>query len=113
MHGYHPEQVPYIPQGFRIYGQGMARWPTKYHEKFRKQLLSQIIKPLKAIDGGLLSTDATNAKLGEVKDFAHLVQKSQEQGVPMWKINGGPEYQVAEAKMAFRGIANEIIKRTS
>lgn len=108
-----PSFLGYIPQGFRIYGQGMARWPARYHEKFRKQLLAQIINPLKRIDENLLSTNAKNAKLGEVKDFAHLVQKSQEQGVPMWKINGGPEYQMEEAKAAFFEIANEIIDRTS
>ena len=106
-----PKFVGYIPEGFRVYGHGMARWPSRYHAKFNKELLTHIIKPLGKMTPPLLATDPNDAKLGEVKDFALLVQKSQEQHVPLWKVEGGPTYQTEEAYEVFRSIANGLMTR--
>jgi cellulose biosynthesis protein BcsQ len=107
-----PKFVGYIPQGFRVYGQGMARWPSKYHARFKRELERHLLIPLKGISPKLIATSSSLSKLGEVKDFAHLVQKSQEQGLPLWRVDGGPAYQTAEALLAFRGMAQELISRT-
>ncbi|MGA2221836.1 MAG: AAA family ATPase [Verrucomicrobiia bacterium] len=108
-----PRFVGYIPQGFRVYGQGMARWPSKYHARFRRELDRHILGPLRSISTELVAVPSNQAKLGEVKDFAHLVQKSQEQGLPLWRVDGGPAYQTAEARSAFHGMARELISRVS
>jgi hypothetical protein len=107
-----PKFVGYIPQGFRVYGQGMARWPSKYHARFRKDLQTFLLRPLRRLSEDLVAVPASQAKLGEVKDFALLVQKSQEQGVPMWQVDGGPQYQMDEASQAFSSMAAELIRRT-
>ncbi|WP_424946485.1 ParA family protein [Candidatus Spongiihabitans sp.] len=106
-----PAFLGYVPQGFRVYGQGMAQWPSHYHAKFDKELRTSLLKPLERISRNLIAVPAAKAKLGEVKDFAHLVQKSQEQGVPLWKVQGGPEYQTIEAKTAFSSMAMELKRR--
>ncbi len=107
-----PRFLGYIPQGFRVYGHGMARWPSRYHARFRKELGTHLMQPLKRLDSTLLATTTARASLGEVKDFAHLVQKSQEQGVPLWRVEGGPQYQTEQAHLVFRKIAEGIIERT-
>lgn len=94
-----------------MYGQGMAQWPSHYHVRFRKELRSSLLTPLGRISKDLIAVSAANAKLGEVKDFAHLVQKSQEQGVPLWKVEGGPAYQIAEAHKVFSNMASELDRR--
>ena len=106
-----PKFLGYIPQGFRVYGQGMARWPSKYHARFRKELQKYLLTPLKRISPELVTVSGTEAKLGEIKDFAHLVQKSQEQRVPLWLVAGGPVYQTEEAYDAFSKMAVELINR--
>ena len=109
----HPKFLGYIPQGFRVYGHGMAKWPSTYHARFRKEIRTTLIEPLRKLNPPLIACDPRSPKLGEVKDFAHLVQKSQEQGVPLWRVEGGPGYQTEEAWEAFHGIARQIIKRTT
>ncbi len=106
-----PAFLGYVPQGFRVYGHGMARWPSHYHAKFDKELRTSLLKPLERISENLIAVPVAKAKLGEVKNFAHLVQKSQEQGVPLWKVQGGPEYQVMEAKEVFYSMAMELKRR--
>lgn len=107
-----PKFVGYIPQGFRVYGQGMARLPSKYHARFQRELDKQIIRPLRREDRTLLAIGEGRAKLGEIKDFARLVQKAQEQGQPLWHVQGGPQYQTDDARRAFISIAKELVNRT-
>ncbi len=107
-----PKFIGYIPQGFRVYGQGMARWPSKYHARFKRELSRRVLAPLRKISPRLVPVPPSRAQLGEVKDFAHLVQKSQEQGLPLWKVEGGPAYQVEQAHEAFSSMARSVLRRT-
>ena len=43
----------------------------------------------------------------------HPVITGVEQGVPLWKVEGGPAYQTDEARSAFAGMARELIRRTT
>ena len=106
-----PAFLGYVPQGFRVYGQGMAQWPSHYHAKFDKELRTSVLRPLGRVSSDLIAVPVAQAKLGEVKNFSHLVQKSQEQGVSLWKVQGGPEYQVEEAKEVFHSMAKKLKKR--
>ena len=107
-----PRFLGYIPQGFRVYGKGMARWPSRYRAKFEKRLFSDLMKPLSELGEDLAGTNVSAAKLGEVKDFATLVQQSQGQGVPLWEVYGGQGYQMEQARKTFVGIAENVIRET-
>jgi len=107
-----PALLGYIPQGFRVYGQTMTRLAAEYRARFEKQLYRDIISPLRKIDPSLAKSAVGDCKLGEVKDFGSLVQLSQQQGVPLWKVYGGVPYQLQEALAAFTEIAAAIIAGT-
>ncbi|MCK4488048.1 MAG: AAA family ATPase [Desulfobacterales bacterium] len=108
-----PKFLGYIPQGFRIYAQTMARRPARYAARFEKQLHSDLIVLLRTVDKALSKPEVRGARLGEIKDFGSLVQMSQEQGVAFWYVDGAPEYQTHEARDAFHDIAKSIIAKTT
>ena len=107
-----PRFLGYIPQRFRVYGQGMVRRHAHYFARFEKQLHSDLIAELRKIDKTLAPSAGSRAKLGEVKDFATLVQLAQGQGVPLWEVQGGNSTLVAQARSAFSRIANAIVSRS-
>lgn len=107
-----PKFLGYIPQRFRVYGQVMARKHAYYFGKFQKQLHSDLITPLREIDKTLSVSSASTSNLGQVKDFATLVQLAQELGVPLWKAKGGNDALKIQARNVFTKIANSIISRT-
>ncbi|MCP4712133.1 MAG: hypothetical protein GY869_26215 [Planctomycetes bacterium] len=108
-----PKFLGHIFQGFKVYGHGMARTPSKYRAKFEKQLFSDLVTPLRKISKSLAKPNVSTSKLGEVKDFAALVQQSQAQGVPLWEVYGAQKYQLDQAKLCFLEIARGIIGRTT
>ena len=107
-----PSLLGFVLQGFRVYGGGMARPAAKYRAQFEKRLPPDLLHPLRALGNSLAPANASAARLGEVKDFTSLVQQSLEQGVPLWKVFGGPGYQLDDARELFRSIAAEVIDRT-
>ena len=106
-----PKFLGYIPLGFRVYGQIMASRPAKYLAKFEKQLRSDLIAMLRNIDKELASTNLSSGRLGAVKDFATLLQLAQEQGVPLWGVQGDYSNLPNQAKQAFHTIAKKIIDK--
>ena len=55
----------------------------------------------------------SEAKLGQVKEFGVLVQAAQRQGVPLSQANEGDDTQKEQARLAFRQIADKILKKTA
>ena len=108
----HPCFLGFAMQGFRVYGGGMVRMAAKYQAQFEKRLLPDLITPLRRINEDLSPSSASASRLIDVKDFSTLVQYSQEQGVPLWQVFGGPAYQMEEARNAFHSLAAEVIDRT-
>jgi cellulose biosynthesis protein BcsQ len=108
-----PHFLGFAMQGFRVYGGGMVRMASKYQARFEKRLLPDLISPLRRVDEDLSPSSATASRLIDVRDFSTLVQQSQEQGVPLWRVFGGPSYQLDEARKAFYALAKEVIKRTA
>jgi cellulose biosynthesis protein BcsQ len=109
----HPSFLGFAMQGFRVYGGGMVRMAARYQAQFEKRLLPDLITPLRRINTDLAPASASASRLIDVKDFATLVQHSQEQGVPLWKVFGASSYQLDEARDAFHGLAQEVIDRTT
>ena len=91
----------------------MVRMAAKYQANFEKRLLPDLISPLRRVNESLSPSSASASRLIDVRDFSTLVQQSQEQGVPLWKVYGGQPYQIDEARGAFHNLADEIIKRTT
>jgi len=91
----------------------MVRMAAKYQAQFEKRLVPDLINPLRRVSEDLSPNSASASRLIDIKDFATLVQQSQEQGVPLWQVFGGPSYQIDEARNAFHGLADEVIRRTA
>lgn len=109
----YPHFLGFAMQGFRVYGGGMVRMAAKYQARFEKRLLPDLINPLRKLNSNLSPSSASASRLIDVRDFSTLVQQSQEQGVPLWRVFGGPPYQLDEAKAAFYELADEVIRRTN
>ena len=107
-----PHFLGFAMQGFRVYGGGMVRMASKYQARFEKRLLPDLISPLRKMNEDLSPNSASASRLIDVRDFSTLVQQSQEQRVPLWRVFGGPTYQMDEARGAFYGLAQVVIKRT-
>jgi cellulose biosynthesis protein BcsQ len=107
-----PKFLGYIPQGFRVYGQGMVRRASEYRSRFEKQLRLNIINPLRRIDPELAPTGPAGAKLGEIKDFSALVQAGQHEGVPLWETSDTSREQRSQARISFEKIAKNIVTKT-
>jgi len=76
------------------------------------RVYEDIISVLEATDPGFFSTTNSNPTLGEVRDFASLAQKAQQEGVALW--NSSSTYQALkdEAKATFIHIARQLINNT-
>jgi cellulose biosynthesis protein BcsQ len=106
-----PRFLGHIPQRFRTYSGSMTTISSNFFEQFEKQILKDVIVPLRRIDPKLVRTSSVNSKLGSVRDFASLAQQAQEEGVPLWEARGDPVLREA-AKIAFSRIARRIVNRT-
>lgn len=107
-----PRFMGYIPQRFKTYGQAMASVPAGFLRKVQKRIYGDVMSVLRKVDLSLTRGTVSEARLGQVKDFATTAQKAQEQGVPIWQVQGGNEQHKAEALSAFRTIAKAIMKRS-
>lgn len=108
-----PRFLGFAMQGYRVYGGGMVRMASKYQARFEKRLLPDLISPLRKMGEELSPASASSSRLIDIRDFSTLVQQSQEQRVPLWKVFGGPSYQLDEARRAFHALADEVVDRTS
>jgi cellulose biosynthesis protein BcsQ len=108
-----PHFLGFVMQGFRVYGGGMARMAARYRASFERRLLPDLIHPLRKISEDLSPKNASASRLIDIKNYASLVQQSQEQGVPLWKVYGAPGYQIDSAHETFSSLADEVIERTS
>jgi len=108
-----PKFLGYIPQGFKEYGQTMALEPRKYLRQIKKQVYENISAVLRSIDSELAPEKTVDPLVGQVKDFASLVQMAQREGVPLWKCSSTSTDQKDAAQKAFKDIAEKIVEATS
>lgn len=108
-----PRFLGYIPQRYKVYGQAMANAPSTYLRRIEVRIRSDIVSVLREVDRSLASTDLSEAKLGQVKEFGVLVQAAQRQGVPLSEADEGDDAQKTKARSVFAHIAENILKRTS
>jgi cellulose biosynthesis protein BcsQ len=108
-----PKFLGYIPQRFRVYGQAMTRPYSHYLSQLERHIYSELMSVLRAIDPSLSPQQITGTKLGEVREFSGLVQMGQQQGKPIYQIQGGTAVAKTEAQKAFQEIANKITSKVS
>ena len=109
----HPKFLGYIPQRFKVYGGNITSLSSNYISQIEKTVFSDVINVLNQIDPSLVPKTGRGTRLGEVKDYATLVQEAQKQGVPLYEVKGGTQSQKDSALKSFTTIANNIIKKTS
>jgi len=107
-----PKFLGYIPQRFRVYGRQMAQAPSKYHAKISTKIYSDIIAELRKLDSSLAPRNASQSKLGQVKEFGTIIQEAQRKGVPLSEVHGANEKARTEAWSSFLGIAKKIKELT-
>ena len=106
-----PAFVGYVPQNFRTYGQTMAKAPSVYLKRIERRIYRDLVQVLHAINPDMAPFPSTQSKLGQVKTFGRLVQQAQEEGVPIFEVNGASEEEIIDARDAFFSLANMIVDR--
>lgn len=108
-----PYLVGYIPQRFREYGGTMISAHRTYFAKFEKQLRADVQLLLSRQPFSLAPHNFNELKLGEVKEFASIIQQSQIDGTPLWEQQSANASLAKQAKKVFNEIATNIINKTS
>lgn len=108
-----PRFLGYIPQRFKVYGQTMASEPTRYLHQIKKRVYGRVAAVLRTIDRALAPEASVDPLIGQVKDFASLVQIAQREGVPLWRCSSNNQEQKQAAKAEFMAMARHIIDATS
>ena len=108
-----PEFLGYIPQRFRVYGQGMTREAKSYHKEIRNRVYKDISSVLRNIDRQLAPAHPANPLVGQVQDLASVVQIAQRQGVPIWDCKAPNTKLKQSARKSFFDIAEHIIHATA
>jgi cellulose biosynthesis protein BcsQ len=107
-----PRFLGYIPQRFKVYGGRPTSISTHYISRIEKAIYSDIVSVLRRVDPELATTSMRGLRLGEIKDFANLVQLGQSEGLPIFDVSEGSPAQREEAKIDFNRIADAIITKT-
>jgi cellulose biosynthesis protein BcsQ len=108
-----PQFLGYIPQRFKVYGQAMASESSQYLRQIKRKIYENVASVLREVDPGLAPDPSVDPIVGQVKDFASLVQTAQREGVPLWKCSSTYVDQKDAAKRAFKEIATHLIATAS
>jgi len=106
-----PKFLGYIIQRFRVYGGQVSSGQAAYLPKFERQIYSDLVSRLRAIDPQLASESIRENVLGEVRDFSSVAALSQIQGVAIESVQGGSQDLKFAARQSFSEIARKIIER--
>jgi cellulose biosynthesis protein BcsQ len=106
-----PKLLGYVIQRFRVYGGQVSAGQAAYVPKFERQIYSDVVARLRAIDPTLASESIQENLLGEVRDFSSVAAMSQIQGVAIENVRGGSVDLKNSAKESFSEIAQKIIER--
>ena len=106
-----PRFLGYVPGRFRVYrGQVVAQQST-YLSQIEREVHSQLVLPLRAVDSHLAPGSLKSFKLGELQDFGSLVPASQLQGAPISEVDAGSAGQRARAAMALATLTKRMTTR--
>ncbi len=95
-----PKLLGYIPQRFRVWGGGPSEEYAKFFPRIEREVQSEIVTRLLEINKKLVPNNLAYLKLGEIKDFGSIANKSQTTGTSI-------------PNESFQAIAKRIISETS
>jgi hypothetical protein len=104
-----PKFLGYLPQRFKVYGQVMAQEPAHYLRQIRRQMYKSISAVLREVDPNLAPPTTIDPVVGQVQDFASLVQLAQREGVPIWDCSSTYTDLRQKAKQSFKEIAEYVV----
>ena len=107
-----PEFLGYIPQRFKVYGQGMTLEASSYHRKIKSHVYNDISSVLRKIDRKLAPARSADPLVGKVRDLASVVQVAQREGVAIWDCSAQASYNYLKkaARASFFHIAEHIVR---
>jgi cellulose biosynthesis protein BcsQ len=108
-----PRFLGYIPQRFKVYGQTMASESVQYLRQIKRRMYENVAAVMRELDPNLAPDPSVDPVVGQVKDFASLVQAAQREGVPLWQCSSTYADQKEAAKRAFSEIASHLVATTS
>ena len=103
-----PAFLGYIPQRFKVYGQGMTKEASSYLGQIRMRVGEDILAVLREIDEDLAPARSEDPVLGEISDIASLVQVAQREGVAIWDCSAADARKRTAMKRSFLDIASRI-----
>ena len=105
-----PLYLGYIPHNFSVYG-GV---PTSHHRRYGGQIERSIQSDIMSVLKRFGSAPGERVgKIGETKDFGQISIVSQTEGRPMAQVKAGDPAQRSAAQLAFKSIAEKLIKITA
>jgi cellulose biosynthesis protein BcsQ len=108
-----PQFLGYIPQRFKVYGQTMAHESARYLRQIKRRIYEDVAAVMHGLHPSLAPQTSVDPMIGQVKDFASLVQTAQREGVPLWQCSSTYADQKNAAERAFKEIASRLIATAS
>jgi len=108
-----PQFLGYIPQRFKVYGQTMAHESAQYLRQIKRRMYENVASVMRELDPSLAPDPSIDPIVGQVKDFASLVQTAQREGVSLWQCSNPYAGQKDAARQAFKEIATRLIATAS
>jgi hypothetical protein len=87
----------------------MAQEPAHYLRQIRRQMYKSISAVLREVDPNLAPPTTIDPVVGQVQDFASLVQLAQREGVPIWDCSSTYTDLRQKAKQSFKEIAEYVV----
>ncbi len=91
----------------------MAYESAQYLRQIKRKVYENVSSVLRELDPDLAPDPSVDPMIGQVKDFASLVQAAQREGVPLWQCSSTYADQKETAKRAFKEIAAQLIAKAS
>jgi cellulose biosynthesis protein BcsQ len=106
-----PKYLGFVLQRFRMYGGNLTSGHQEYARQLEKQSHSDIVAVLREIDPSLAIGSAHQFKLGQIKDFSTVATHAQDQGKPIFEVDGLAHAIKEEARKSFNAFAEKIDSR--
>ena len=106
-----PKLLGYMPQRFKIYAGRPAVDYAAVFPRIERAVQEDVLAVLKRVDAALVAAASPPLRIGEIKEFGALANASQQQGVPIWRVNAGTPEQRAAALDAFNDLARAVLSK--
>lgn len=106
-----PLLLGYVPQRFKVYDRRPAADYAAMFPKIERAVQEDVLTVLKRVDPRLGSAALPPLKLGEIKEFGALANASQQQGVPISRVDAGTRDMRDAAGAAFEEMARAVLLR--